>query len=45
MFPIESGILPVSWLFEKSLYINYIYKVLKDFKFPVLNGMAPFRRL
>jgi hypothetical protein len=41
----DSGILPVSLLFEKSLYIKYIYIAVKNFNFSTFNGMAPFRRL
>jgi hypothetical protein len=41
----DSGILPVSLLFEKSLYIKYIYIAVKNFNFSTFNGMVPFRRL
>jgi hypothetical protein len=44
MFPIDSGMLPVSLFLAKALYIKYKYKVFKVFKFPILNGMLPFRR-
>jgi hypothetical protein len=38
----DSGILPVSLLFEKSLYIKYIiYNLYNNDKFPIDSGMLP----
>jgi hypothetical protein len=44
MLPIDSGMLPVSWFILRSLNIKYLYISVKDFKFPILIGMVPFRR-